>query len=458
MEVALSFSRLYGNKGLENSNGDIFHYTDRITKISLSEVPQKQTLVLACLGDTTSYGYPKESGVFGMSNKTFICSDSLKDAIIRFNNSDPDYKIELRSYIYSSDEERTRLLIELATGNEVDLLDTSLLPDDAADGSLLVDMLPYLEADEDISQEDFIPGIFADMTRNGGLYEYVDRYNLITVTARDSFAEEDWTVDAICGILDQNPDLRIENDVDKLCYYFAWAASAEFMDYTTASCSFTSEAFEHWLILLKRLCQTDYQWDSDKYTGEYAIYIDNQLPANAGISSRRHANGEYTVVGFPESGGTGTYFMRYGSPTAYGSWSFLPNGENVYGAVSSIGIMASSANIDGAWRFIKTYMSGAEAVDLMNGIPAQKAAFERAIENKLNQKRDFSEFEYFNESDAAQVRDAVYNTSSTVSSNETVISTIMSTFNAYLAGQYTEDAASAQLQSRLSIYLAEQYG
>lgn len=34
VEVSLSLDRLYGQKGLENSNGDYFHFTDRITKIT----------------------------------------------------------------------------------------------------------------------------------------------------------------------------------------------------------------------------------------------------------------------------------------------------------------------------------------------------------------------------------------------------------------------------------------
>ena len=461
MDVALALSRLYGTNGLENENGDYYHYTDRITKITKTELPVKQTLILACLGDTNSYGYPKEDGsFFAPSNKTYVCSDSLMDAIIRFNNSDPDYRIEVKPYIYSSDEERTRLLIELATGKEVDILDTSLLPDDAAGGSILADMLPYLDADADISRDDFIPGIFADMTKSGGLYEYIDRYNVITITARASFADgQSWTVSDIQQILAEHPELRIENSAEKLSYYFAWAASAEFIDYAAALCSFTDEAFLQWLVLIKQLCQTDYDWESDPYLGEYAFYIDTQFPANIGDMSRCYANGEYTAVGFPNATGTGSYFMRYGAPTAYGTWSYMPNGEQSFGAVSSVGIMASSGNIDGAWRFIKTFMSGAENTALSSGIPAQKACFERAVENELTREQsDAAGVEEFDESDAEQIRSIVYNTTKCVSNNDTVTGIIKSALDAYIGGVYSAEETAAQLQSRLSIYLAEQYG
>lgn len=457
MDVALALSRLYGTKGLENENGDYYHYTDRITKITKAELPVKQTLILACLGDTNSYGYPKEDGsFFAPSNKTYICSDSLMDAIIRFNNSDPDYKIEVKPYIYSSDDERTRLLIDLATGGEVDIIDTSLLPDGAADSSMLVDMLPYLDADADISREDFIPGLLNAMMRNGGLYEYIDRFDILTVTTRQSFAEGgEWTAERMCRLAMQNPELRIENNAENLVLLFSRAATAEFMDTANAECRFTDPAFIEWLKLLKALCTSD---SPDWRTGEYTFYIDYDFPTHIGDNSRRFAGGEYSVVGFPNVE-NGSYLMRYGTPTARGYGSIIADGMMTVGADTSIGIMASSRHRDGAWRFVKTYMSGAEDVDLLYGIPANKAGFERAVTNALAREQDERDrYPRFTESDAEYIRSIAYNTTKCVVNSPEVMDTMRTVINAYLGGQYTEEAASAQLQSRLSIYLAEKYG
>lgn len=240
-DVALSFSRLYGQNGLENKNGDIYHLTDRITKITTGQIPLKDTLTLACFGDTNSYGYSANGGFFGSSDKSYVCSDSLLDAIIRFNNSDPDYKIEIKPHIYSSDEERTRLLIDLATSGGADILDTSLLP-------------------------------------------------------------------------------------------------------------------------------------------------------------------------------------------------------------------------DGAWRFVKTFMSGSEDVNLSSGIPAQKAVLERAVENALAKEQGESmQPEQFNGRDAEFIRALAYNTDKCVSDSDAVIDTIRTILTAYIGGQYTASDAAKQLQSRMSICLAEQY-
>ena len=55
--------------------------TDRITKVSRAPVPVKKPLVLACFGDSSVQN--------NFAIHSYICSDKLMDAILRFNNSDP---------------------------------------------------------------------------------------------------------------------------------------------------------------------------------------------------------------------------------------------------------------------------------------------------------------------------------------------------------------------------------
>ena len=450
-DVAFSYKRLYGRSGLENVNGDIFHLTDRITKISAGDVPVKDTLTLACLGDAAAYGYPTDG--WGLTSKTFVCSDALMDAVLRFNNSDPDYRVEIKPYIYSGEEERTRLLIELATGGAVDIIDTSLLPDGAADSSMLVDLLPYLDADADISRADFIPGVLSAMMRGDKLYEYIDRFDILTVTAPKILADGgEWTAEQMYRLMEEYPDLRTEDNAENLLLLFSRAATAEFMDTSSATCSFTSPAFGEWLKLLKQLSS---RTDANRHTNEYTFFIDYDFPSRVGSKARAASGGEYAVAGFPNATETGSYFMRYGRPTAMGVGSYITDSMMTMGANTSLGIMAASANIDGAWRFIKTYMSGTEDVELRYGIPALKVSFERAVENELDKEPMYQQF---TKEEAESLRSIVYGTTKYVLNSPEVMDTMRTIINAYLGGQYTEDAAAAQLQSRLSIYLAEKYG
>ena len=79
--------------------------------------------------------------------------------------------------------------------------------------------------------------------------------------------------------------------------------------------------------------------------------------------------------------------------------------------------------------------------------------------NALAREQDERDrYQRFTESDAEYIRSIVYNTTKCVINSPEVMDTMRTVLNAYLGGQYTEEAASAQLQSRLSIYLAEKYG
>ncbi len=171
LNVALSLSEKGGYEGFENSLGDFYYpggdpiYGTRLIRVTRGQVPVRQPLYLA-----------------GISEEYYALNSSLTDAVIRFNNTDPEYKIEVVPIIYHGEQERDRMLIELATRSDLDLLDTSFLPDNALDSGLLSDMLPMIDADDSISREDFIEPLLALMTQNGGLYEYTERFTLLTMT------------------------------------------------------------------------------------------------------------------------------------------------------------------------------------------------------------------------------------------------------------------------------------
>ena len=64
----------------------------------------------------------------------------------------------------------------------------------------------------------------------------------------------------------------------------------------------------------------------------------------------------------------------------------------------------------------------------------------------------------FNADDAQRLREQVYGTTKLIRTDEQILQVIQSEINAYLDGQKTAEEAAKQIQSRLSLYLAEQYG
>lgn len=449
-DTSLSFQRLFGLFGLENSKGDIFHLTDRITKVTSGEIPTKKVLKLACFGDTSDAEYE-------YSMLTYTCSDSLTDAIIRFNNSDPEYKIEIEPIIYHDEADRSRKLIELTSNDEIDIIDTSLLPYGAIGKELLVDMLPYLDNDDIVERDNFHSGLLKAMTRNGGLYQFTDKYTLLTmITGKNLSGNLPWTTENICNLLEQNPEMQAETNRDKLVELFTYAASAEFLDWDTLQCYFEDETFISWLFLLKELA---YREPAERGS-PFLFNISYDFSSQAGPISRAYLKDEYAPVGFPDSASTGSYFLVMGHPDAFGS-GIISEGLNMstIGCSTSLGIMASSKSPDGAWRFIRTFMLGEVPSSLAMGIPVQKESFERAITISLNQaNNNYTDIDRFTETDAENIRNLVYNSIKIVCEDDAVLEILRSFMNAYLDGHGSAEEIATQIQNRMNIYMAEQYG
>ncbi len=455
MDVALSYGDIYGGVCLENSLGDVY-YPDGEDMLLMNglicakkgQVPVKQPLRLGCFGYTGGemYADAQANGALPYS-----ATMELLDAIVRFNNTDPQYKIEVVPITYANEQERDRVLIDLATRTDLDLLDTSFLPDNTLDSGLLADMLPMIDADESISREDFIEPLFALMTQKGGLYEYTARFTLLTITTHPELypGRENWTVENIEAIIQAHPEMEPlwhSYDRELITTLFCWAATAEFIDRETATCFFDSPAFVHWLELMKALPNGGQYSEDPKL-----MNICYDLAFNAGHQEKYMMKGDYVVAGFPETEGTGSYYLKLGSsPDAW---------RGTMGANTRIGIMAASSKQAGAWRFVRMLMEGANEISLSQGIPVFKQSFERALEAEISD--DFDErfqIEYFTAEDAEKLRQQVYGTTKMVDIDETLIRILREEINRYYEGQVTAEEAANAIQARARIYVSEQYG
>ena len=458
MDVALNTASLQGYSaflGLENTDGDLFYLADgRLTRVSPGMVPVKKTLTLGCFADATASGY-------AYSDTDYTCPERLLDAIMRFNQSDPEYRIALKPMIWHDEAERNRLMIQLATEQDIDVLDTSLLPPGAVDRQLLLDLLPYLDADPDVSREDFIPSLFAALTERGGLYEYTDRFTMLTLLGAEhlGLSREDWTTERAMDLLSREDGAPYLTQ-DEMLRLFSWAATAEFMDRESGACSFDSPTFIGWLELMKRIPVVSPEGGSYSPGCDWLISYD--FACEAGYSPCRSFQDEAAVLGFPGSGGSGAYFMKLLPADGMGHIGQLKLGDGFLwtgGCNTSLGVMASGENKDGAWRFVKTFLLGEAEPTLDDGIPVLRESFERAVENNTQRPQsNVSDYASFNEKDAAVMRELVYGTDHLVLRDEVVIDTLETEIRSFLAGKESAEEAAGLLQSKLSIYMSEHYG
>ncbi len=436
-DVALSYEEMGERLVFENSKGEFFYPTSEdLIKVTGQQIPVKQTLTMVCFSDDS---IDVEEGV----RSSTLYTEELMDAIIRFNNTDPEYKVEIKPVHFESEAERDRLLIEIATSKDIDLIDTSILPENAIKDGLLVDMLPYIDADTEISREDFIEPLLNAMLKKGGLYEYTDKFTLLTMMTReDCFpGREGWTVDGIRALMAQHAELDCLSR-ERLLEAFILAATAEFIDWETMSCSFDSPAFQSWLSFLKE--RTEH---IERYENPLLFHISTDFAGVAGGWARQMMSTDYAVSGFPGTSGTGSYFVKLGG-------TFDPDTR---GSNTRLGILASGAHPDGAWRFVKTLMRGAKGERTIEGIPVFKERFEKALEAEMAKKHDVpADVVIFGENDAQILREQVYNTTKIVHEDEALLQLIRAETAPYFAGQKTVEEVTRQIQTRVSIYLAEQ--
>lgn len=436
---------------LENSAGDFFYAGNgRLIRVSPAMVPAKKALTLAVFGDTGDWFIDMN---LSRGNSADVLPDELRDAIVLFNNTDPEYRIELKPCYYATEQERDRFLAELSTQGGADLIDTTMLPEGALDSGVLVDLLPYLDADPELGREDFLPGLLRAMLRDGGLYEYTSRFTLVSlaVARADYPGEGSWSFAAAEALLASPGNRRALPpylDRDAMTELIVRMAAGEFIDWEKGVCSFDDGRFARLL-----------QWTRDlPYAGgEWSPGQTNALQPAADLSAavdQLHDNlgGDFCLAGLPEAVGTGSYWIRVDSEGE------RPGSQRAARA----GILASSPNREGAWRFLRCLMRSRGRNDFYNGIPANRAVFEQIVEHMLERQRPAAgqnlSYPGFSAADAAELRRVVYGTDRMVRTDEALLRIIRSEAEAYYAGERTAEEAAAQTQRRAALYVAEQKG
>ncbi len=365
----------------------------------------------------------------------------ILNAALRFNSTNEDYRVEYE-FIGSGHELSQQEILELVLQDSPDIVYTPSLPQNSIDAGLFVDLLPYIDADESISREDFIEPVLKSMIRKGGLYELLTQVDLLSLSVRAELFpnREDWTMDYVEEMIANRPagepvyfwHRDQEYMLDMLCRI----SSGEYVDWEAGTCSFDEGGFARLLQFVK----------DTPYTAEAATPALMEPIMGIGSSvalSRNFFQGDYEYAGFPGTSGNGSYFTD--------SAQYSKNGY---------GIMASSQHKEAAWDFLRLVLlpeNQEYGLDLSFGIPVTKAAFEVQLEKNIYEDVMFPEYSFTRE-DADKLRELVYSTEKMARKDDTLTEIISSEASAYFAGDKSLEDTVRNIQSRASIYVAEQAG
>ena len=353
-------------------------------------------------------------------------------------NNDSD-KYEYSVTAYTSDE-ADRFLTALGAGDTPDLvLFNSNLN---TDKGYFEDLYPYIDSDPELSRESFLPNLLEAISGGGELHQLWPDVEIQTVAARVSDVGDGkglTVADCRRMVEEKEQYLAVFESFMGKGNYLAWVANmgvASCLDRENATCHFDDESYGE-LIAWSREMGDDIPALGGG-TGPVNVTTEESLLRAIYIQTPRQVHGLREV---------------YGEPYVF---TGFPNGEEGFSAYTlpyssqAMAIPTAARNKEGAWDYIRGVLRMEKQVSgpFDNYTPTNYDALKRMI----------AADEVMTEEDAALLEQLFSATKfAAVSSDRVVVDLIIECGQQYLSGDKSIEETMALLQSKASIYMAEQY-
>jgi len=377
--------------------------------------------------------------------------------VLGFNAENDCYRIEVVNY---AGDDLIRLRTELLSGRGPDILYSlyfnSHILSPLLNRGMLVDLIPYIDTDPDISRKDFFQNILESMQSPDGCLQLVANqfwiYTLISIPKivddLDAFTTtkfleltqsalnngidypfgEYWTRNEFLNFMFSQVDIGIidlGNGVSNI-------ESSMFYDILELA-SFLPEEFAP---------ESGYSRSARIIRGEQFFEFE-RLENPYTFSKYETLLGDFVILGIPSNnGGVHGAFMR-----------------------SNIAINASSDHKDAAWDFVRRYLlRDAKVVDnreIPTGLPIRIDLFNEQVEEAM--KREWVlvdngiqiEMRPQTVEGASKLRELIDNISYISRPNEEIANMIMEEIAHFFEGRRTKEEVARVLQNRVQIYLHE---
>ncbi len=319
---------------------------------------------------------------------TIYAGSSLKQSVIDFNKKHTDVRIDIVEYMNEEDPV-AKFSADISSGNTPDLYDVSngigdMSLTQAVQKGMLEDLTPYIEKDDEISEDDFIDSVINVSKINGKLYYIGTSFGINTLLAsKDDVGDmEGWTFQDLKKLVDSKPeDVRLFEDNSKstILDYFLYTCMAEFVNWETGECKFDSQSFKDVLEMANRGSSDEAQYSMDMNyledirTGKQLFLIGVITPDLWPLYNKLFDD-KAVCIGYPNQDKEGIYAQIFGS----------------------VAMSTSCADKDTAWEFIKFNASREQQGKNYNGdsegMPTRKDIFELYLKAKAADKEYTDEF------------------------------------------------------------------
>ncbi len=427
----------------------------RFTKVPPQEVIEKQVITLA----TTGNDY------------------EITKAVLKFNKENEQYRISVQDYssLYGSDEDymagMNRLNTDIVSGKVPDiiLLDSSMPVDSYISKGLFEDLMPYIEKDEQMSPEDFMPNVIEAFSVDGKLYRLVPRYSIQTMVAKtaDVGAENGWTVSEALEIWKEKPEgTEFVSSItrDNMMWECLAMSSGHFIDPDNGKCSFNSEEF---IQMLEFFALFPEEIDVDAFDDDYWVNYESMWREGKVLTSITSI-GDFRNYNYMEKGTFGEDITIVGFPSGD------RNGSAIV-ANREFAMSAKSRHKDGVWEFLRTFLLGEYQGNLNEwGFPlsiehldkmGEEAMKRPSYEDEEGNLVEYDETYYIgdvemllspmNAEEVEAFKKQLYSFDRIYKSDEELVNIIKEEAEAYFSGQKTAKDVANVIQSRAQIYVNE---
>lgn len=437
----------YENYGNEMKAG-IFTYVDP------KDIPDKAVIVLA---------------------GNYLASD-VKQRVVEYNRSSDAYRIVVKEYSsYSTYEDYEggykQLNNEIITGGMPDILMTEGLPmENYISKGLIADVGKLIEQDEELSQVEFLRNVFDAYSVNGTLYYVIPQFSVNTMIAKTALVGDrtGWTMEEMQQVLaGMGEDAQAISEATRsgfmgMAMYYC---GSDFIDVASGKCSFDSDNFIAMMEFAKTLPE-EIDWDGIYGDEDYWENYDSQYRMNRTLMMNMYI-GSFSNISYYINGSFGEPVSFVGFPTDSGKGSYI-NANMAYA------LSAKSENLEGAWDFIRYYLTDEYQETLDWGLPVNEQLFlEKSKEatkrptytDENGQKVEYDETFYMNgeeivippltQEQVDQVVEFIQSVDVAMYYNEDVLNIINEEMDAFYTGQKSARDVAAIIQSRAQIFVDE---
>ncbi|MCD7836918.1 MAG: extracellular solute-binding protein, partial [Lachnospiraceae bacterium] len=421
------------------------------TKVKPEDIPDKEVIVFA---------------------GNWISND-IKSRVVEFNKSSSEYRIVTEDYSdYNTNEDYdagyTKLNNDIITGNMPDILltDSSMPIENYISKGLLANVDELIDNDAELGNTEFLENVFDAYRVDGKLYNVIPYFGVQTFIAKTSLvgSRSSWTMEEFNEIVSSLPeDMSIFGDYTRESFLRSMMmySGRDFIDISTGKCSFDSDNFIKLLEYANTMpAETDYDY-TDYWENYSSQYRDNRtllMPVyiysmrDMSINLNGYFDEQVSFIGFPTDSGQG---------------GVINGGNNFV-------ISARSSCIDGAWEFVRYYLTDEYQESIEYGIPVSRDAFDAWAASGMEkpyyidadgEKHEYDNTFYMNNEEIIlpvltqeqidQITEYIETVNKPVYYNDDVSNIVSEEAAAYFSGQKTAEEVAAVIQSRVQIYVNE---